>query len=530
MEYYKKYRIIENISHAQSINHVIDFFHKLPIIGKLTGDKYRLYGFKKFVYLFGPIFSLLGQIIKCLASFSVSLNITGAIIWGLNRIGLYKIQELESLMDYGVANLAFLSFYLTPALMSNSIEGGKFKIRELNDQYRMEAKESGLILGVFDPLRIGLGRIPAFWILFGLKKAALLSLSLAFIRISINTYNLYISRKKEKRLSEKFAFIIILEAMLFALLLQVKSISMEVLLPILVISIFAFSLSIKYLYKFDGYDRLLEAAKKDSANIDVDYDTIANDSLALKDSDIDKEEKVSGSGYEILNKLFFQRHRRLLIKPVLKKDLIIFAVLTIVLILVKFILRKYIDVIDSLFFAGLPIMAMLLFYDTQSSRAFFLNCDRALMQYGFYRGEKAIFDMYKARYISLLKINLGGLMVGLAGLILYYFLYQSMDMKLGLLAGGYILGTYLFYQAFNLFNYYVFQPFNYDASAKGGMYKFIGSLISYTNILIIPFIIGNLDVGINKLFVVLLVIMLIMVLIFPLIVKKYGKKTFKIRK
>ena len=65
---------------------------------------------------------------------------------------------------------------------------------------------------------------------------------------------------------------------------------------------------------------------------------------------------------------------------------------------------------------------------------------------------------------------------------------------------------------------------------KGGMYKFVGSLISYTNILIIPFIIGNLDVGINKLFVVLLVIMLIMVLIFPLIVKKYGKKTFKIRK
>ncbi len=56
MEYYKKYRIIENISHAESINHLIDFFHRLPIIGKHTGDKYRLFGFKKFVYTLGLYF------------------------------------------------------------------------------------------------------------------------------------------------------------------------------------------------------------------------------------------------------------------------------------------------------------------------------------------------------------------------------------------------------------------------------------------------------------------------------------------
>lgn len=80
MEYYKKYRIIENISLTESINHFIDFVHRIPLLGKLTGDKYKLFGFKKFVYILGPIFSLLGQIIKSMLSFVLCIIITGSII------------------------------------------------------------------------------------------------------------------------------------------------------------------------------------------------------------------------------------------------------------------------------------------------------------------------------------------------------------------------------------------------------------------------------------------------------------------
>lgn len=530
MEYYKKYRIIENISHAESINRIIHFFHRLPIIGKHTGDKYRLFGLKKFVYTLGPIFSLLGQIIKCLLSFVISIVISGSIIWALHKLNLYKVQEYEDLMDYGAINMAFLSFYLTPALVSDNIEGRKLKIHQLNKQYRMEAKESGLILGVFDPLRISLGRTIIFWILLDFKKAFLISLSLAFIRISSNTYSVYKFSKKEKRLSERFAFIIILEVILFALLMQVEGLPLIILVAIFAISLIAFILSCKYLFSFDGYDRLLEVAKKDSANIDLDYDKIANDSLALKDSDLDKDENVSGRGYDLLNELFFQRHKRLLLEPVIKKATIIFAVVSLGLIAIKFVFTRYLDTIDGLFITSLPILTMLIFNDTESARAFFLNCDRSLMQYGFYRDEKAIFDMYKNRYKSLLKINFLGFIGGILSLLLYYFLYQSVGIKLGVLAAIFILVTYLFFPAFNLFNYYIFQPFNHDASAKGGMYKFMTSLIGYINILIIPVITsklsGSMDIG----FIVLIAVMLVMILTFPLIVRKYGQETFKIRK
>ena len=530
MEYYKKYRIIENISLTESINHFIDFVHRIPLLGKLTGDKYKLFGFKKFVYILGPIFSLMGQIIKSMLSFILCIIITGSIIWALNKLGVYRVQEFEDLMDYGVVSLAFLSFYLTPALVSNNIEGRKLEIHKLNKQYRMEAKESGLVLGVFDPLRISLGRTIIFWIILGFKKALMISLSLAFIRIIANTYNLYMSFKKEKRMSDRFYFIVILEVILFALLMQMESISIRILIPIFLLSLVIFIVSIRYLLKFDGYDRLLELSKKESANIDIDYDKIANDSLALKDSDIEKDQKTKGRGYELLNNLFFQRHSRLLIKPVFKKALIIFAIILALLFGVKFIFTRFASFIEGIFMLSLPIIAMIIYNDTESARAFFLNCDRSLMQYGFYRDPKAIFDMYKLRYISLLKIQLVGLASTLISLITYYFLYQNIDIETGLLAGGFIVVSYLFFPAFNLFNYYVFQPFNQDASAKGGLYKFVNSLIGYVNILIIPSIIGRFDGDMNVVFIALIVIMLILIIIFPFVVKKHGKNTFKIRK
>lgn len=530
MEYYKKYRIIENISLTKSINKLIDFFHKIPLIGKHMSDKYRLYGFKRFVHLLGPIFSLLGQAIKCLAAFSISLSISGAIIWLINKLGIYQSHHYKDFMDYGANNLAFLSFYLTPALISNYIEGGKFRIHELNKLYRIRAKEVALIFGAFDPLRIAIGRILGFWILFGFSKAFFMSFTLAFVRIGANTINLHKASKKEKRLTDKFAFIIILEIVLFAILIKVKTISFAFLLPLFVISFLVFIFSIRYLLKYDSYDKLLEVAKKESANIDLDYDTIANDSLALKDDDLVMSDKPRGSGYDLLNALFFQRHRRLLVKPIIKKDLIILLAIFAILLFSKFIFKGLASKVDGLFITALPIIAMLIFNDNESNRAFFLNCDRPLMQYGFYRQEKSIFYMYKLRYKSLLKINLIGLLVGLISLILYIFLYKSMGLDTSLLAGGIILGSYFFYPAFNLTNYYIFQPFNYDASAKGGLYKFATSLIGYINILIIPMIVGNIKGKSSQILIILIVLIAIMLIIFPYIVKKYGKETFRIRK
>lgn len=530
MEYYKKYRIIENISLTESINHFIDFVHRIPLLGKLTGDKFKLFGFKKFVYILGPFFSIIGQALKSIFSYFMTLAITGFILWLIKMPGAWEGNINRQFVDFAIGNFAFLSFYLTLAILSDGIDGNKQEIYKLNYLYKMPAKASGLILGVFNPLRIALGRFLAFCIFLHPIKAFMISFILGFIRITSNAYNLKISGKKEKKISDRFIFILLVEVILFVLLMRVSKLSNEILIVFFIISLITFVLSIKSLFAYDQYDSLLEVAKRESSDIDLDFDKVANDSLALKDSDIGKDQVAKGRGYELLNNLFFQRHHRLLIKPIFKKSLIIFAIIVALLIGVKFIFTNFANHIEGIFLLALPIIAMIIFNDTESARAFFLNCDRSLMQYGFYRDSKAIFEMYKLRYKTLLKIHLIGLFSGLVSLIIYYFLYQNIDIKTGILAGSFIVFAYLFFPAFNLFNYYVFQPFNHDASAKGGLYKFVNSLIGYINILIIPTIMGRFDGNMKLAFIILISIMVILILIFPFIVKKYGQETFKIRK
>ena len=87
MQYYKKYRIIENAELCALINTIIRFFHNLPIIGKFTGDKYKFYRLKKFVYFFGPIFSILKQIVISYLSFLLVIFMSGFILWIFTSFG-----------------------------------------------------------------------------------------------------------------------------------------------------------------------------------------------------------------------------------------------------------------------------------------------------------------------------------------------------------------------------------------------------------------------------------------------------------
>ena len=174
MDYYKKYRIIENTKLASNVNHIIHFFHKLPLLGKYTGDKYKGYGFKKFVFALGPIFSIIGQIFKSIFSFFIALFWAGAFLWLVQMTWQFPENMYTEFVELGRSNLAFLSFYLSISMLANDVSGNKAEIHDLNRQYRMLAKESGLIQAVFNPLRIGIGRAVAFAIFFGLKNSFLI--------------------------------------------------------------------------------------------------------------------------------------------------------------------------------------------------------------------------------------------------------------------------------------------------------------------------------------------------------------------
>lgn len=532
MDYYKKYRIIENTGLASNINHIIHFFHKLPLNGKYTGDKYKAYGLKKFSFALGPIFSIIAQIFKSILSSFIALFLAGAFLWLVQMTWQFPENMYTEFFGLGRSNLAFLSFYLIISMLANNVSGNKAEIYKLNRQYRMLAKESGLIQAVFNPLRIGIGRVFAFVIFFGIKNSFLISLSLAFIRIISNAFTLSLANKKDKIYADKWWVNLALFIILFAILMRVKGFDTNILLIFFVLSLSISIFAIKYLLSFDDYGKLLEVARTEDLDTNLDFEQIANDSLALKDSDVDTSIGKNVHGYDLLNKLFFARHKRLLIKPLYKKAGILFALVLVVLFIVKFVYKDFdrnFGVANIIIFT-LPIFTSILFNSSNANRAFFLNCDRPLLHYGFYKEKEAVSTMYKLRYKSLLKINIFGLLVGLTYLVLAYLLFESFGLKSLSVGGIFIFVAYLFYVAYNLSIYYLFQPFNHEAAMVGYIYQFWVSLLGYLNILLIPLIMEK--VARDPLFIlgILSIILLLLVMIFHILVKAIGEKTFKIRK
>lgn len=130
----------------------------------------------------------------------------------------------------------------------------------------------------------------------------------------------------------------------------------------------------------------------------------------------------------------------------------------------------------------------------------------------------------------MLKINILGLLVGLIYLVLAFSLFESVDLKSLIVCGIFILVAYLFYVAYNLSIYYLFQPFNHQAALVGYMYQFLTTLLGYLNILLIPPIMAKADRSPLFILEILSIILLILVIIFHILVKNLGKSTFKIKK
>ena len=532
MDYYKKYRIIENTKLASNVNHIIHFFHKLPLVGKYAGDKYKAYGFKKFIFALGPLFSIIGQILISIVSFFLALFWAGAFLWLVQMKFQFPDNIYSDFVDLAVTNLAFLSFYLSISMLANDVVGNKAEVYKLNRQYRMLAKESGLIHAVFNPLRIGIGRVFAFAIFFGFKNSFLISLGLAFTRIISNAFTLSLADKKDKTYADKWWVNLGLSIVLFAILMRIKSFDTNILLIFFVLSLSISIFAIKYLLRFDDYGKLLEVARTEDLDTNMDFEQIANDSLALKDSDVDTRATKNAHGYDLLNKLFFARHKRLLIKPLYKKAGILFALVFVALIGIRFAYKDFDSNfgMNNIIIYTLPIFASILFNSTNTNRALFLNCDRPLLQYGFYKEKEAVYDLYKLRYKSLLKINILGLLVGLIYLALAFFLFESVGIKRLVVCGIFILVTYLFYVVYNLSIYYLFQPFNQEAALVGHMYQFWTSLLGYLNILLLPLIMAKIDKDSLFILEILSIILLVLVIIFYILVKVLGKNTFKIKK
>lgn len=122
----RTFSLMQKIDLAKSINGIVWFFRKIPILGKFLGDKYRFYELKQIVFFLHPLFSLIWQLIKS----AIALSIAVTLMTNVNNVlvGIFGVDKLiedslhgMTLNDYSISLLVPSFLYLAIGIFRNMI-------------------------------------------------------------------------------------------------------------------------------------------------------------------------------------------------------------------------------------------------------------------------------------------------------------------------------------------------------------------------------------------------------------------------
>ena len=194
-------------------------------------------------------------------------------------------------------------------------------------------------------------------------------------------------------------------------------------------------------------------------------------------------------GYEYLNAIFFERHKRIFSKPRKIKTVISFILMAAGIVAI-FIFKagstakEFNAFADDLWKAMDKIITILVFimYCITSGRnitkALFYNCDHSLLKYGYYRKPEAILKNFRIRLRFMLKNELPMVLVLCVGFVIDTFPLGKIDQWAKLLSIiGCIVLLSIFYSVMYLCMYYIFQPYTEGGKETGVGYSICKGVI-----------------------------------------------------
>lgn len=530
------------------VNRVIYYFKRLPLIGKIMPDAAYSFGdIKTFVSIVMTLFKGAYHLFaKALYLFLAVLVPVMFIVEDLSkdaqRAGFFTILTFLSL---------FIGSLIKNGLTSNDID--KYLFIKL---MRMPAKQYLLCRFFLSQAGEFFFFLPSVLIFSSLLGGSLLSglqftLLIVFFHSIGEGLLLFIWNKTKVCLAQKwqFALPITIIGLLggylpvflatsqkngLSFLMSTEKIVLS--LPFFLITAILFVFSVLYITRYNRYHLLAsEIIRTDTLAVNqekaVQQARFAD--VQLKESDLAQSKTLPGkvnhkTGYEYLNAIFFARHRRMLVKPILIRLGIIAAAFLIILIvmLIKPQLSSYIGTWISE--RSLPLFVFVMYcisIGDRVCRAMFNNCDISLLRYGYYREPAVLMKNFKIRLFTLSRLNFSlaaaiclavWIVVAVSGVG-----WNPVDMLLYFLC---ILCLSLFFSVHYLFLYYVFQPYTTDLQMKNPFFTMIN-----TGVYILCYTCLQLD-GTPKTFTtIVLAITVVYIVVALWAVKRFAPKSFRVK-
>ncbi|OFJ73014.1 hypothetical protein HMPREF2852_04080 [Anaerococcus sp. HMSC065G05] len=539
--YFSKFLLIERIKITKIFNGMVYGIRKIPVIGKHLGDKYYFYDLKEIVNTFVPIFSIIWQLIKSILTFGFAIIISRTMLKFLFEISdkspLFFRENFDLSLGSVLLTCIPFVFYITNMITSSMLTDNGNVFSDLSKNFNFFPDDLARIFLYLQPFLIFIGRTLGF-VIFGKIFANInpiytfaFSLGLYFYNINMTCFWTKIYEKKEKSFFEDRPFLqiilIIIIDLLISLLVLIIKLDFKVLsLGFFLINLILFPFTVKYFKNFKGYDKIIEKTINVYKIAVKDAKNIQDGVVKIENKDINKKENIKGEGFVYLNKIFFKRHKRHLLKPTLIKTGIFFVLGICGFFLLSRLTIKGNEVYKILIYA-IPIISYILFKQDKILMAFYKNCDSSLLYYNFYREDKNLLKMFWLRFNSIFKlmaIPMGAMFIIYIGIAIKYLTKTNYNLSLPIF---YILLNAIFFTVLPLFQYYIIQPFDKEGKQKSLVLVLMNIFLYYIFILGLPALATK--IGEIKFMLIISIFMVAFVGLASFLIYKFAPKTFKIK-
>lgn len=540
--YFSKFLLIERIKITKLFNGIVYGIRKIPLIGKGLGDKYYFYDLKEIFNTFIPIFSIIWQFIKSILTFGFAIIISRTMLKFLFEISdkspLFFRENFDLSLGAVLLTCIPFVFYITNMITSSMLTDNGNVFSDLSKNFNFFPNDLARIFLYLQPFLIFIGRTLGF-VIFGKIFANinplytfLFSLGIYFYNINITGFWTKIYEKREKSFFEDRPFlqiilILILDLAISLLVLIIKLDFKVLSLVFFFINLILFPFVVKYFKNFKGYDKIIEKTINVYKIAVKDAKNIQDGVVKIENKDINKKEKIKGEGFVYLNKIFFKRHKKHLLKPTLIKSGI-FLILGIGgFFLVSSLTIKANEVYKILIYA-IPIISYILFKQDKILMAFYKNCDSSLLYYNFYREDKNLLKMFWLRFNSVFKlmsIPMGAMFTIYIGFAIKFLIKTDLNLLLPIF---YILLNAIFFTVLPLFQYYIIQPFDKEGKQKSVVLVLMNMFLYYIFIFGLPALATK--IGEIKFMLIISIFMIGFVGLASFLIYKFAPKTFKIKR
>jgi hypothetical protein len=536
----KLFKSIFHFEITMKVNLFLYYFKKIPLIGKIFSDKiYQELSLKKML-------SYVAFIIKSLTNLVLSVLSVGLAFF-LPSVLFYKNQSAGSSFSAFVYLFFVLSILSEVFLFSEIFEPTRNKVIAIRLMH-FPLKEYLLTQFYYKLISGFICSLPVYILFTLLLKGTFLQALLFPFLITCSKLVgealqilLFQKLKKNIRLQTPLYFglaVLFLVAAYVPVVFHLPVFKANFIfsIPFIIFIVILGMLSIRFIQSYTHYSTIfltLSTSKK----LTVDSKKAAREAsfadVKLKDTDytvsLQHQDKFNHkSGYAYLNAIFFERHRRMILKPMYISLLLIAIIFFAAVIANQFvsaIAEHYMNGIIKGFPSFIFIMYLLSIQLCQrTTKAMFYNCDISLLRYAYYRKKSVILSNFRIRLKKVIIINgLPSLAITLS-LFLFGLIIDSG--RIAEIVPILVLIPLLsvFFSVHHLFMYYVLQPYTTELNVKNPLYRIIDGIMYFVCYLCL-----QIHEAPKNFVLLVFVITIIYTITALILILKYAPKNFKVK-